>query len=183
MDHLLEPPLMQWRIRQVLPDFPTKGVLVDIGCGNPPALINRVKEKMDRCIGVDSAVSTSKNKKVSIVKQYMRKKIKIPARSADVVTLLAILEHLDYPAEIVSECYRILKPRGKLLLTVPSPKSQMPLKFLTSLDLVDPVMVSQHKRYFTHQQLRRILSKAGFSRIRITSFQVGLNTYVKAVKT
>ena len=44
--------------------------------------------------------------------------------------MLAVLEHLDHPIEIVKEIERILKPKGKLILTVPSRNSKPVLEFL-----------------------------------------------------
>lgn len=39
--------------------------------------------------------------------------------SVDCVTLSEVLEHVRNPASVINECHRVLKPGGKLLITVP----------------------------------------------------------------
>ena len=96
--------------------------------------------------------------------------------------MLAVLEHLDRPKEIIQECYRILKNNGVLLITVPSPRNRFLLNLLAKFNLVRPEMIAQHKHYFTHIDLRKLYSDAGFKIIEIYSFQLGFNTIVRAIK-
>ncbi len=44
----------------------------------------------------------------------------IPDATYDLVLCTQVLEHCTYPAKIVDECYRVLKPGGTLIVTVPS---------------------------------------------------------------
>lgn len=38
----------------------------------------------------------------------------------DIVICTQVLEHCDYPQKIIDECYRVLRPGGVLIVTVPS---------------------------------------------------------------
>jgi 2-polyprenyl-3-methyl-5-hydroxy-6-metoxy-1,4-benzoquinol methylase len=100
----------------------------------------------------------------------------------DVVTMLAVLEHLHHPENVAAECYRLLKPGGLMLLTVPSPTNKPLLELLAALRLVRPDMIEQHEHYFSHQELHGLAQQAGFNEIDIKPFEFGLNTFMKAVK-
>ena len=179
---LLEPLVRWWRIKKILPDLPNGGVHVDIGCGTTPELVNFVKDQMSQSIGIDITVKAQKQGKVRLLRQKLQKKLNLPTSSVEVVTLLAVLEHLDFPQDIIKECYRILKPGGVALLTVPSPNSALLLNLLSKIGFLSQKMINQHKHYFTHYQLGQIFKLAGFRQVQVSSFQLGLNTYVKAVK-
>ena len=178
----IEPILQEWRIRQVLAHIPYGGVLLDIGCDLPPVLINRVKSRMKRCIGIDVAAKPGVYENIEIINVDIQKKIPLSSQSVDVITMLAVLEHLHHPENVAAECYRLLKPGGLVLLTVPSPSNKPLLELLAALSLVRPDMIKQHEHYFTHQELRRLAQQAGFNKIDIEPFEFGLNTFMKAVK-
>lgn len=179
---LFEPLFDELRIHKILPHMPRGGVFVDVGCDQPQVLIDRVSEEMKSCIGLDIIVEPHSYKNVKILRQDLRKKIKLPSNSADVMTLLAVLEHMKHPNEIVAECFRILKPGGVLLITVPSPASKPILELFAILGLVRKEMIEQHENYFTTHRLRALMEKTGFSEITVTLFELGCNTFCKAVK-
>ena len=178
----VEPILQRWRIMRIVPYFPYGGTHLDIGCDSPPVLINQVHERMKKCIGVDIAVKPKKYENVEIRQMDLQKKVNLPSNSVEVITMLAVLEHLKYPGTIVSECYRILKPGGVILITVPSPQNEPVLKLFALLRFVRPEMIDQHENYFTKNELGKLMQKVGFRNISISLFELGLNTFAKAVK-
>lgn len=156
--------------------------MVDIGCSDPPYTIEKVRQKMDFCIGIDAEVQNTVAKNYELKRLFINKKIPVESELANVITMQAVLEHLDYPQAIINECYRILKPGGILLITVPSPLNKYPLEFLAKIGLVSEEMIKQHKNYFSHQQLQTMFKQAGFKSIAIESFQLGLNTFARVIK-
>lgn len=74
----------------------------------------------------------------------------------DAVLCTQVLEHLEWPRESVSEMYRVLKPGGKLYLTVPMAQSehQAPHDYFR----------------YTSYGLDSICRKAGFREIETTPF-------------
>jgi ubiquinone/menaquinone biosynthesis C-methylase UbiE len=178
----IEPILQAWRFSKIKPYFPAGGVLVDIGCNDPPYTINRVREKMDFCVGIDAEIQNTVSKNYELKQCFIEKKVPVESELANVITMLAVLEHLDHPQAIINECYRILKPGGILLITVPSPLNKYPLEILSKLGIVQQKMIDQHKNYFTHQRLRDMFEKAGFNSASVESFQLGLNTFARAIK-
>jgi SAM-dependent methyltransferase len=92
-----------------------QGKTLDIGCGSKP---------YEKCflsteyIGLE--IHNTINlaiKKVDVF--YEGKKIPFENETFDSVVCFQVLEHVFEPEEFLNEIYRILKPGGKLLLTVP----------------------------------------------------------------
>lgn len=179
---LIEPMLEQLRILKVRSHIPKNGVLVDIGCGDNMPLIKAISGSMKKCIGIDIDTSKKKFGNVEIVPMNIQKKIDLPSNTANVITMLAVLEHLQYPDEVLKECKRILKPGGVLLVTVPSPSNEPLLNVLSWFMLVRREMIHQHENYFTPERLKKMCKNAGYSKYSVELFELGYNTFLKAVK-
>jgi len=87
-------------------------------------------------------------------------KLPFNENSFDFVIMLAVLEHLDHPAEIVREIERVLKPKGKLILTVPSRYSKPVLEFLAyKLKIVNEEEINNHKKYYNYKDLEKLFEE------------------------
>ncbi|MFC1653747.1 methyltransferase domain-containing protein [Patescibacteria group bacterium] len=187
---ILEPILQKKRINKVLPDIKPNSVVVDVGCDNPPKLLKLIASKMEYCIGIDEAISYSKKGNIETFNQKLNSEIKLETNSADVITMMAVLEHLKKPKDILKECFRILNPGGTLLITIPLKKSniipfissEVILNAWSSLGLIRKEMIDQHENYFTPTDLEALLDDVGFSKIVLQRFELGYNAYVKATK-
>jgi ubiquinone/menaquinone biosynthesis C-methylase UbiE len=101
----------------------------------------------------------------------------------DVVTMTAVLEHLDNPGEVLTECYRVLRPGGRLLLTTPSPLAKPVLEFLAfRLGLISRREITDHKYYFSKRELRQLLGDIGFATPVVRYWQLGFNLFAVAEK-
>jgi len=67
----------------------------------------------------------------------------------DCVTMLASLEHLPHlvRSQLGADCYRALKPKGKVIITVPSAKTDILLSVLKTLRLIDGQSLEEHHGY------------------------------------
>lgn len=178
----LESILQELRIWKISPFLPKGGVLVDVGCDDPQVLINKVRSQMKLCVGIDIVVTPKKFENVELLQQDLQKKIQYPSDSADAVTMLAVLEHMKHPQDMLREAFRILKKGGVLLVTVPSPASQKVLEIAAPLKIVRQEMIDQHENYFTLEDLRSIAKSAGFQTIHVEHWEFGVNTFLRAVK-
>lgn len=93
-----------------------RGDLYDLGCGEAP-----YKDFFLRYASTYTAVdwSGSCHDTSPDVVADLNKAFPIGSDVADTIVSLSVIEHLCEPANFLSECYRILKPGGHLLLQVP----------------------------------------------------------------
>ncbi len=96
------------RIYTVLPEI--KGKLLDIGCGN-----NRLVREYGNGIGIDVY------KWNDDVILYDGENLPFEDESFDTITFLASLNHIPKREKLVKEARRVLKPNGKVVLTMINP--------------------------------------------------------------
>lgn len=99
--------------------------------------------------------------------------------SFEVVTMLAVLEHLNYPLEMLKQIARVLKPNGILLLTAPSHFAKPVLEFLAfRLKIVSEAEIRDHKRYYNKCDLSELVSSIPeLTLIKHKYFQLGMNNF------
>ena len=91
------------------------GRILDVGCGTKPYL------SFFNCteyIGLEFDTGIDSEKKQADY-YYDGKTFPFESESFDSIICNQVLEHVFEPKEFLSEIYRVLKPGGKLLLTVP----------------------------------------------------------------
>ncbi len=92
------------------------GRLIDIGCGTKPYKL-MLSSIVNEHIGVDHWSSPHDKSNVDLVGSAYE--IPVPAESFDAALCTAVLEHLEEPQCALAECFRILKPDGRAIYTVP----------------------------------------------------------------
>ncbi|WP_300937015.1 class I SAM-dependent methyltransferase [Helicobacter japonicus] len=99
--------------------------------------------------------------------------------SFEVVTLLAVLEHLNYPLDMLREIARVLKPNGILLLTVPSHLAKPVLEFLAyKLKIVSEDEIRDHKTYYNKKDLTNLIQQTpNLCLHKHNYFQLGMNNF------
>jgi len=103
--------------KQIAQSLPYKGRVIDFGCGTAPYKEDILKVA-DEYIGVDWENSLHDQTNVDIFADLC-KKLPFDDEYADTVITFQVMEHLPEPNFFLSECYRILKPRGMLFITIP----------------------------------------------------------------
>lgn len=153
---ILEPLLRKMRLKQVLPylrQYPNCRLL-DIGCGWEAKLLRAVEPYIDSGIGVDFKAPAFKTDKLKTLSLTLQDKLPFKDASFDLITMLAVMEHLENDEAILKECARLLRPGGGLLITVPSWYAKPVLEFLSyKLNLINPAEIRDHKRYYNKEDL------------------------------
>lgn len=138
--------------RIVLAKLPImRGRVVDLGCGTAPYKAE-ILRRADEYIGVDWRDGFHDQRNVDLFAN-LAEVLPIESDFADTVTAFEVMEHLPEPGLFLSECRRILRPSGSLILTVPFNWH---------------VHEAPHDYYrYTPYGLAHLLKKAGFEDIRI----------------
>lgn len=158
--------------------------ILDLGCGYDAKLLNNFKGRIKNGVGIDLSVGTCINK-IKLIKGRVDKKINLKSGQFDIVTSLAVIEHVDFPEIMLKESFRLLKKGGILLITTPSRYSKPLLELLAfKLRVISGNEIADHKRYYDTNTLKRLLVNSSFSpnNIKIRYFQLGLNIFAIAKK-
>jgi SAM-dependent methyltransferase len=105
-------------------------------------------------------------------------------RPFDVITLLAVLEHVPPESQdvLAQQCGRFLKPGGYLVVTVPSPAVDYILSVLKFFRLIHGMALEQHYGY-DPRQTAHLFAVGGLSLISARRFQLGFNHHFVFQKT
>ncbi len=169
-------------------------VLVDYGCGQDILLkkyfdfVHPQLSKKIEYIGVDPLMP--KNTSVGKVKIYKSKfeDLKLSVK-ADIVVMLAVLEHVDDATELIDNALGIIKPNGMIIGTTPSPLAKLPLEFLSYvLGIISVREIEEHKRYPTKNSIESSLQAIQRKkRVKLEFvhhyFEVGMNNFFQIKKS
>lgn len=165
--------------------FPQKPVICDIGCGANGEFFNKISNLIKAGFGFDKKVNFYENSRIKLKKLDLEmEEIPLKEETIDIVTMMAVLEHLKEVNHILKEIFRILKPNGNLILTTPSSKAKSILEFLAKLNLIDKEAILEHKNYYSSEKIKSLLLKTGFQKenIKIKYFEFGFNISTVAKK-
>ena len=152
--------------------------LLDVGCGWEARLLRDVESYIGTGVGIDFKAPEIKTGKISTFSQRIHDTLPFQDESFDVVTMLAVLEHLDEPMAVLGEIRRVLRNGGLLAGTVPSVTSKPVLEFLAyRLGVVNPVEIRDHKAYYNKKSLAALFATAGFVDFHHSYFQLGFNNF------
>ena len=151
--------------------------VLDIGCfdGN---LLKQIQSVISEGVGIDPSIkSETTNQNYSYISDRFPSS-KLLNRKFDVITLLAVLEHipLDAQNDFAAACYQHLNPNGKLIITVPSPQVDVVLNLLMSVGLVDCIKFEEHYG-FEQKQTIPLFTRHGFILTKHEKFELGLNNF------
>jgi SAM-dependent methyltransferase len=93
-----------------------KGKLIDIGCGSKP-YSHLVSAYISEHIGVDHQNTIHDQSNIDLLGTAYQ--IPCTKESFDSAICTAVLEHLEEPELALRECYRVLKPEGIAIYSVP----------------------------------------------------------------
>ncbi len=176
---------------RLIPDHLRSGRIVDLGCGSYPLFL--IRTNFSEKIGLDKLGgglfehhSDCRNLTIKFLDLSEDEQLPLPDESCDVVTMLAVLEHLS-PARIpplMRDIFRVLKAGGILIITTPAPWTDRLLRLMAGLRLVSSEEIAEHQAAYSPAQLAALQKDAGFSEetMRNGYFECGMNCWALAGK-
>jgi ubiquinone/menaquinone biosynthesis C-methylase UbiE len=140
---------------------PDEAVLLDVGCGGGKMLRTISEHRRGVTLrGTDVVEPASLDGDFTFTPiDPETQALPFEDNSADVVTLVDVLEHVPQPERTLDEIQRVLKPGGRLLAMIPvegEPVSWYTLfRALFGQDLY--VRTKDHHQAYTHAQVKRML--------------------------
>lgn len=168
--------LSRWRGRKALPFVGTQ--VLDLGCGRGTIL--RYLGPGVAYTGVDRDVESIQ----ALQKRYPQHEFYIsdlddsfpPLRPGyDTVLLLAVLEHLKDPRNLLLWCNRLLRPGGRVVITIPTPWGERVHRIMERFGLVNPEARTAHLSVLSGERLRCLVKEMGGAIKRHRLFQFGCN--------
>ena len=183
---IFEPILQKIRFSKIKPHIFKDTKVLDLGCGYNASLLHFFSNEISEGVGVDVSIDKSKEtRKIKLKTKRLDKELKLPKNHFDLVTSLAVTEHLENPLPMYKTAFKSLKPKGKFILTTPSPSAKPILEFLSfKLGVVSKQEIADHKKYYVTEEIYKLLEKAGFNpkKIKVSLFLFGVNTFALAEK-
>lgn len=150
---------------------------LDVGCGSGRKVGMWMKARGQGYLGADvssNAVEEARSLGLDATVINDASTLPFDHESFDVVTCVEVLEHLFNPEDAAAEMFRVLKPGGVLIATVPNTvhwARRIEFAFFGRWNPIgDHLSVDQpwrdpHLRFFTLRTLRRMISRTGFEEI------------------
>ena len=133
------------------------GSILDVGCGSKPYL--HLFKKNKPYIGVDVYISGHDHTTSRVDVYYDGKNLPFEDESFSNVVIFEVLEHVEDVDTMLNEIHRVIKPGGKVVLTIPFlwPEHEMPF---------------DNQRY-TSIKLPKVLAMHGLEPLKIVKLCVG----------
>ncbi len=137
-----------------------RGKLLDIGCGNG-TFLSRMRDAGWEVTGVEPDPAAAKLAQQGLgipIFSGTLEDAKFADASFDAVTLSHVIEHVYNPVSLLSECRRLLKPNGRVVILTPNLESLGHQVFAASWMALDP---PRHLHLFSSKTLQVCCEKAG----------------------
>lgn len=168
--------LQRWRISKARHYLRPGDEVLDIGSAD--GALFRQFPLLGRGMGIDPQVKPEGFPSAAVAIRGEFPRALPEGRVFDALTAMAVLEHIpaSEQADFARACRAALRPRGLVLLTVPSPRIDHLLDWLLRLRLIDGMETAQHYG-FEPDDVEPLFERAGFVLVSRESFELGLNTF------
>ncbi|MBI4686410.1 MAG: class I SAM-dependent methyltransferase [Nitrospirae bacterium] len=139
------------------------GRLLEVGCGSGK-MLKQMQNLGWKVEGIDSdhlGVNNARSKGLQ-VRLGSLKDQEYNDNCFNAIVMSHVIEHVYNPLELLSECYRILKQDGYLVITTPNSRSLGHRIFKEAFVHLDP---PRHLHLFAMPSLQYLIEKGGFRRI------------------
>jgi SAM-dependent methyltransferase len=175
---------------QLLADYiPSGAKVLDFGCGNGSHVGMYLHATGRLYTGLDVsevAVEACRAKGLEAICYMPEASLPFDDSSLDAVVSFEVLEHLFSPADAVAEIYRVLRPGGYFIGSVPN-AAFIANRVLMAIGYINPggspstslkkPWADPHVRFFTKRTVRTFFHDMGFTDIRICGTALALTQF------
>lgn len=159
------------RILQLLPDESQK--ILDLGCGDGylSYLMARAKHQVTAFDLSINRLEKFKNIATEYAIEQQIGDVKstgFPENTFDIIICSEVIEHIDEYEKVLQEAYRILKPEGQFIVSVPHDE---PRKIITCPHCLKQFYRNGHINRFTRQNLPEALQEHQFQVLKIKTIR------------
>lgn len=167
--------LQSQRFEKTKPFLRKNDYVLDVG-SDDGALFERFKNLISGGLGIEAAAQEITEKgSYKVIPGYFPDAC--PAGLAfDAIVMLAVLEHIPSTSQknLAERCLKLLRPAGRIIITVPSPRVDYILKYLRMFRMIDGMHLEEHYG-FNHDDTPRIFEHPELKLLHRSTFQLGLN--------
>ena len=167
--------IQRWRMRQAMRFIPSRARVIDVGA-HEGELFLALGNGLVRGYGIEPLRKTALEAPNFTVVPGFFPAVRPVDGGWDAVTMLAVLEHVparEQPA-LAAACHDLLKPGGRVIITVPARAVDHILATLRLLRLIDGMSLEEHYGFEPRDTLS-IFAAPGFRLAHRSRFQGGLN--------
>lgn len=167
--------LQRWRIAKATPFIEPGARVLDVGCADG-ALFRALGTRIAGGVGIDPDLPSDRDDgAVRLVRGRFPDDLRTTERF-DVITMLAVFEHLDDGAQrrAATACAELLRRGGRVVLTVPEPVVDRIVHALARVGLLSGMALHEHHGFETRRTPERF-GPAAFALEHRGKFQLGLN--------
>lgn len=181
--NILDKFIASLRYGKVKKFIPKNTILMDIGCGQEAQFLKNMQNQQSLCIGIDKYIENYQESNLQLKNMDLSKEEFPKEEKVDVVTMLAVIEHLEKPEELLLNINKVLNKDGLFILTTPAKIAEPILNFMAfKLKIINADEIREHKHYYNKKELDEILAKQGFALVKYSYFMFGVNQLCVAKK-
>ena len=167
--------IQRWRMRQAMRFIPAEARVIDIGA-HEGELFKALNGKLVRGFGVEPLRQTPLEASNFTLVPGFFPASRPMENGWNAITMLAVLEHIPTAAQpaLADACHELLRPGGRVIITVPAKAVDHILAVLRWLRLIDGMSLEEHYG-FEPADTGRIFAAPRFRMIHRSKFQLGLN--------
>ncbi len=167
------------RLNAALPHVPEGGRVLDVGCG-----LTDLPGRFENYVGCDRNPDVLAQQRKRFPKRdFYEWDIALGGAPPGLVgegpfegiLLLAVLEHVAAPPEVLARLAPLLAPGGRLIATTPHPSGRWPLEAGAALGLLSSHAHGEHEALLGREELAAAGRGAGLSLVLYERFLLGMN--------
>lgn len=175
--------IIRKELRRISRDYKDYKIFVDFGCGSGERtmLFNEFERELAGLDYIDYRVKESEGKFKFYKRDFLHSEL--PDSFADMVMCFDVVEHMEKPESLLNEIYRVMTPKGVLILSTPN-RNRLTNWPLLVLGLKKyPARISKefdqypeywHLTEYSEKQLKALVEQSGFKVLEWNRIYYGL---------